>query len=135
MRKNKIEIPQKKMTVFDIPSDEAKQYLSAIIKNVNTIISNPKFIEATKKATLPDNPTIADIEKLLTRVAPAKIYAFLSLFIDDCYDELRRILSAVFITDYEYYKKKSLRQMCDDIASIEVKHLGTIIGFFIRSGK
>ena len=32
MRKNKIEIPQKRMTVFDIPSDEAKQYLKELIK-------------------------------------------------------------------------------------------------------
>ena len=81
MKRNKIDIQPKKLTVFDIPSDEAKAYLSAIIKDVNTIISNPKFIQATKKATLPDNPTIADIEAIVTRVAPAKIYAFLSLFI------------------------------------------------------
>jgi len=130
----KISAP-KQITVFDIPSDEAKAYLSAIIKDVNTIISNPKFIEATKKATLPDNPTIADIEKLVTRVAPAKIYAFLSLFIDDCYDEVRRILSAVFITSYDIYKKKSLRAMCDDIVSIQPTHLAQLLGFFIRSGK
>jgi len=132
MKRNKIDIQPKKLTVFDIPSDEAKAYLSAIIKDVNTIISNPKFIQATKKATLPDNPTIADIEAIVTRVAPAKIYAFLSLFIDDCYDELRRILSAVFITDYEFYKKKTLRDMCEDIASLDTKNLGALLGFFIR---
>ena len=134
MKKNKIDIQPKQLTVFDIPSDEAKKYLSAIIKDVNTIMSNPKFMEAIKKVNLPDNATIADFEKLVTRVAPAKIYSFLSLFIDECYDEVRRILSAIFITDYEIYKRKSLRSMCDDVANIEPTHLGKILGFFLRSG-
>lgn len=135
MRKNKTEIKQKKMTVFDIPSDDAKQYLSSIIKDVDTIISNPKFMQATKKVEVPDNATIKDYEEMLTRIAPAKLYSFLTLFIDDCYDELRRILSAVFITDFEYYKKKSLKAMCEDIASLGKDNLGVLLGFFTRSGK
>jgi len=135
MKKNKIDIQPKKLTVFDIPSDEAKEYLSTIINDVNTIISNPKFIQATKKVEVPENATIKDYEEMLTRIAPAKLYSFLTLFLDDCYDELRRILSAVFITDFEYYKKKSLKAMCEDIASLGKDNLGALLGFFTRSGK
>ncbi len=135
MKREQIDIQPRKLTVFDIPSDNAKAYLSSIIKDVDTIISNPKFIQATKKVKLPDNASIKDFEELVTKVAPAKIYSFMSLFIDDCYDEIRRILSAVFITDFEIYKKKSIREMCEDVANIKPKHLGTLLGFFTHLGK
>ena len=134
-KKKAKEIEEPIKTVFDIPSEEAKEYLSSIIKDVNVIISNPKFIQATKKAYLPDNPTIKDVEELLTRVAPAKIYSFLSLFMEDCYEELRRILSAIFITDYEVYKEKSLRAMCEDIAKLDKTHIGQLLSFFIHLGR
>ena len=128
----KIILKPRQRTVFNISSDEAKGYLSSIIKDVNTIMSNDKFIEATKKVKLPENATIEDYEKLIKRVAPSKVYAFLSLFIDECYDEVRRILSAVFVTDFELYKKKSLTEMCQDIADLNTEELSKIVRFFIR---
>ena len=131
-RKKEVEIKPVRHTVFNIPSDEAKKYLSAIIKDVDVIMHNDKFMEATKKAKLPENATIKDYEELVKRVAPNKIYAILSLFIDECYDEVRRILSAIFVTEYELYKNKSLTEMCEDIASLNNDEIKRIIGFFIR---
>jgi len=130
--RKKVEIKPVRHTVFNIPSDEAKKYLSAIIKDVDVIMHNDKFMEATKKAKLPENATIMDYEELVKRVAPNKIYAILSLFIDECYDEVRRILSAIFVTEYELYKNKSLMEMCEDIASLNTEEIKRIIGFFIR---
>lgn len=135
MKKNTIDIQPRKMTVFDLPSDEAQKYLSSIIRDVDTIVNNPKFMEATKRVHLPEDASIKDFEALVTRVAPAKFYTFLCLFIDDCFDEVRRILSAIFITDYEIYKRKSLREMCDDIAGIQPKYLGRLLHFFIQLGR
>ena len=117
-------------TVFSIPSEEAKKYLSSIIKDVNTIMQNDKFMEATKKVRLPENATIQDYENLIKRVAPSKIYAFLSLFIDECYDEVRRILSAIFVTDFELYRNKSLNDMVEDIAKLSKEEIGKILRFF-----
>lgn len=117
-------------TVFSIPSEEAKKYLSSIIKDVNTIMQNDKFMEATKKVRLPENATIQDYENLIKRVAPSKIYAFLSLFIDECYDEVRRILSAIFVTDFELYRNKSLNDMVEDIAKLSNEEIGKILRFF-----
>ena len=45
-KKTKIE----RKTIFNIPSDEAKKYLTIIVKDVQTILSNDKFMEVTKKA-------------------------------------------------------------------------------------
>lgn len=121
-----------KRSIFTIPSDEAKGYLSSIIKDVNTIMQNDKFMEATKKVKLPENASIKDIENLVKRVAPNKVYAILSLFIDDCFDEVRRILSAIFVTDFEEYKQKSIMDMCNDIATLNAIELKQIISFFIH---
>ena len=126
----KLKIEPQFRTVFSIPSEEAKKYLSSIIKDVNTIMQNDKFMEATKKVRLPENATIQDYENLIKRVAPSKIYAFLSLFIDECYDEVRRILSAVFVTDFELYRNKSLNEMVEDIAKLSNEEIGKILRFF-----
>lgn len=131
-RKKEVEIKPVRHTIFSIPSDEAKKYLSSIIKDVDTIMHNDKFMEATKKAKLPENATIKDYEELVKRVAPNKIYAILSLFIDECYDEVRRILSAIFVTQYDLYKNKSLKEMCEDIATLSTNEIKQILGFFIH---
>ena len=128
----KLKIEPQFRTVFSIPSEEAKKYLSSIIKDVNTIMQNDKFMEATKKVRLPENATIQDYENLIKRVAPSKIYAFLSLFIDECYDEVRRILSAIFVTDFELYRNKSLNEMVEDIAKLSNEEIGKILRFFYR---
>lgn len=125
-KKKKVE----KKTIFNIPSEEARCYLQSIIKDVNTIVSSDKFMEATKKVKLPENATIKDYEYLVKKVAPTKIYNFLTLFIDDCFDEVRRILSAIFVTDFEEYKKKSIKDMCQDISTLSSDELSKIIGFF-----
>ena len=130
MFKKKTKIVRK--TIFNIPSEEAKIYLSSIVKDVHTILNNDKYMEATKKVSLPDKATIKDYENLVKRVYPQKVYNFLTLFIDDCFDEVRRILSAVFVTDFEDYKNKSLNDMCEDIASLSLNEIGRILGFFLR---
>ena len=126
----KIEIKRK--TIFNIPSDEAKLYLSQIIEDVNVILHNEKFMEATKKAKLPDNATIQDYENLIKRVAPNKIYNFLCLFINDCYDEVRRILACIFTSDFETYRKKSINEMVEDIASLNTNEIRELIRFFLH---
>lgn len=131
-KKNRVEIKPARKTIFSIPSDMAKPYLSSIIKDVKTIMDSDKFMEATKKVELPENATIKDYENLVKKVAPAKIYAFLSLFIDDCFDEVRRILSAVFVTEFELYKNKSLNDMCEDIYSLNNDEIIKLLRFFIR---
>ena len=123
---------QKRKTIFNIPSDEAKKYLSQIVEDVNVILHNDKFMEATKKAKLPDNATIQDFENLIKRVAPNKIYNFLCLFINDCYDEVRRILACVFICDFEEYRKKSIQEMVEDIASLNTNELRELVRFFLH---
>lgn len=127
-----VEMKPARKTIFNIPSDMAKPYLSAIIKDVKTIMDSEKFMEATKKVQLPENATIKDYEHLVKKVAPAKIYAFLSLFIDDCYDEVRRILSAVFVTEFELYKNKSINDMCEDLYSLNNDEIIKLLRFFIR---
>lgn len=117
-------------TIFNIPSEDAKKYLSSIVKDVHTILNNDKFMEATKKVKLPENATIKDYELLVKRVVPQKMYNFLMLFIDDCYDELRRILSCIFVTDFEEYKNKSIQEMCEDLSSLTSGELSKILGFF-----
>lgn len=130
MFKKKTKIVRK--TIFNIPSEEAKIYLSSIVKDVHTILNNDKYMEATKRVSLPDKATIKDYENLVKRVYPQKVYNFLTLFIDDCFDEVRRILSAVFVTDFEDYKNKSLNDMCEDIASLSSNEIGRVLGFFRR---
>lgn len=127
-KKTKIE----RKTIFNIPSDEAKKYLTMIVKDVQTILSNDKFMEATKKAKLPDSATIKDYENLVKRVVPQKVYNFLTLFVDDCFDEVRRILASIFVTDFEEYKNKSINEMCEDISTLSGAEIGRILGFFIR---
>lgn len=117
-------------TIFNICSEDAKQYLASIVKDVNTIVSSDKFMEATKRVKLPDNATIKDYENLIKKVYPSKVYNFLTLFIDDCFDEVRRILSAIFVTDFEEYKHKSIEDMCKDISSLSGSEIARIIGFF-----
>lgn len=130
-KKKDIEIVSVK-TVFNVPSEEAKIYLSSIVKDVNEILNNEKFMEATKRVKLPENATIKDYEQLVKKTVPSKIYNFLMLFIDDCYDNVRRILSAVYVTDFEEYKKKSLSEMAEDIARLSQSELGRILSFFHR---
>ena len=122
--------PIERKTIFNISSEDAKIYLSSIVEDVKTIMENDKFMEATKKVKLPQYATIKDYENLVKRVVPSKIYAFLTLFIDDCYDEVRRILSAIFVTDFEEYKHKSIEDMCKDISSLSKSELSRAIGFF-----
>lgn len=117
-------------TIFNIPSEDAKKYLSSIVKDVHTILSNDKFMEATKKVKLPENATIKDYENLVKRVVPQKVYNFLTLFIDDCFDEVRRAIGAVFVTDFEEYKNKSIEEMCEDLSSLSANEIGKILGFF-----
>lgn len=127
-KKKKTKIIRK--TIFNVPSEDAKVYLASIVKDVHTIISNEKYMEATKRVKLPDNATIKDYENLIKRVYPNKVYNFLTLFIDDCFDEVRRILSAIFVTDFEEYKNKSLEEMCEDISTLSSNEIGRILGFF-----
>lgn len=127
-KKKKTKITRK--TIFNVPSEDAKVYLASIVKDVHTIISNEKYMEATKRVKLPDNATIKDYENLIKRVYPNKVYNFLTLFIDDCFDEVRRILSAIFVTDFEEYKNKSLEEMCEDISTLSSNEIGRILGFF-----
>lgn len=122
--------PIERKTIFNISSEDAKIYLSSIVEDVKRIMENDKFMEATKKVKLPQDATIKDYENLVKRVVPSKIYAFLTLFIDDCYDEVRRILSAIFVTDFEEYKHKSIEDMCKDISSLSKSELSRAIGFF-----
>lgn len=131
----KREINQKRKTIFTIPSDEAKTLLSSIIKDVYEILKNDKFLEATKKVKLPENATIKDYENLVKHTIPSKVYNFMALFVDECFDNIRRILANIFVTDFEEYKKKSLEEMCQDIASLNINEMYRLIGFFIRSGR
>ena len=116
--------------IFTISSEEAKVYLSSIIRDVKTIMENEKFVDFTKKVKVPENATIKDYENLVKKVVPNKVYNFLTLFIDDCYDEVRRILSAIFVTDFEEYKKKSIEEMCKDISNLSRTELGKVLSFF-----
>ena len=134
-KKKTEQVLEKKKNVFTINSDDAKQYLSSIIRDVKTILTNDKYMEATKKFKLPDNATIKDYEKLIKKVYPEKIYNYLALFIDECYDEVRRIFSAVFITDFEEYRKKSLIEMCEDLSTLSKNELSKLIGFFLHLGR
>ena len=111
--------------IFNISSEEAKVYLASITKDVKTIVENEKFIEFTKRVKVPENATTKEFEQLVN-----KVYNFLMVFIDDCYDEVRRILSAIFVTDFEEYKKKSLEDMCKDISTLSKTELGKVLGFF-----
>lgn len=129
MFKKKTKIIERK-TIFNVSSEEAKQYLASIVKDVHTILNNEKYMEATKKVKLPENATIQDYERLVNKVYPQKVYNFLMAFVDDCYDEVRRILSAVFVSDFEEYKNKSLQEMCEDISSLSSNELSRILGFF-----
>ena len=126
---------QTRKTIFNIPSDEAKIYLNSITNDVYIIKKSEKFIEASKKVNLPQDATIKDYEKLIKHTIPSKIYNFLLLFFDDCFDNVRRILSAVFVTDFEEYRKKSLEEMCQDIASLQVNEIYRLFSFFIHSGR
>ena len=116
--------------IFNISSEEAKVYLASITKDVKTIVENEKFIEFTKRVKVPENATTKEFEQLVNKVVPNKVYNFLMVFIDDCYDEVRRILSAIFVTDFEEYKKKSLEDMCKDISTLSKTELGKVLGFF-----
>lgn len=127
-KKTKIE----RKTIFNIPSDEAKKYLASIVKDVQTILTSDKFMEATKKVKLPENATIKDYEHLVRVVTPKKVYSILTLFVDDCFDEVRRILASIFVTDFEEYKNKSINDMCEDISTLSGAEIGRILGFFIR---
>jgi hypothetical protein len=127
-KKKKTELVRK--TIFNIPSDEAKVYLSSIIKDVKTILNSEKYVEATKRVKLPENATIKDYENIVKRVYPQKVYNFLTLFVDDCFDEVRRILSAIFVTDFDEYKNKSIEDMCKDISTLSGSEISRIIGFF-----
>jgi hypothetical protein len=98
-------------------------------------MKSEKFIEASKKVALPKEATIKDYERLIKQTIPSKIYNFLMLFFDDCFDNVRRILSAVFVTDFEEYRKKSLEEMCQDIASLQVNEIYRLFSFFIHSGR
>ena len=116
--------------IFNISSEEEKVYLSSIIRDVKTIMENEKFVEFTKRVKVPENATTKEFEQLVNKVVPNKVYNFLMVFIDDCYDEVRRILSAIFVTDFEEYKKKSLEDMCKDISTLSKTELGKVLGFF-----
>lgn len=130
MFKKKTKIERK--TIFNIPSDEAKKYLTMIVKDVQTILTSEKFMEATKKVKLPENATIKDYEHLVRVVTPKKVYSILTLFVDDCFDEVRRILASIFVADFEEYKNKSINDMCEDISTLSGAEIGKILGFFIR---
>lgn len=132
MKKKKELVVEKKANIFTIPSEDAKKYLSIIIRDVKTILSNDNFMEATKKVKLPPNATIEDYSRLVKRVAPEKIGKFLTLFLDDCFDEVRSVLGAIFITDLEEYKKKSIKEMCEDISTLTSDEVLSIIRFFHR---
>ena len=116
--------------IFNISSEEAKVYLASSIRDVKTIMENEKFVEFTKRVKVPENATTKEFEQLVNKVVPNKVYNFLMVFIDDCYDEVRRILSAIFVTDFEEYKKKSLEDMCKDISTLSKTELGKVLGFF-----
>lgn len=134
-RRKEIEIKIERKTIFNIPSDEAKEYLTSIIEDVKTIMASDRFMEATKKVKLPENANIQDYTNLVKKTAPNKIYNFLMLFANDCYDEVRRILSAIFVTDFDKYKKKSIKEMAEDLSSLSAGEIGKILAFFNRSAR
>lgn len=130
--KKKAEEPVKIRNVFTVPSDEAQMYLSRVIDDVKTIMQNDRFMEASKKVKLPDNAGLADYEKLIKDTIPSKISSFLSLFIVDCYDNVRRILASLMATDFDEYKNKTLEEMCEDFATLNIAEVTKLIRFFIH---
>ena len=98
-------------------------------------MSSDRFMEATKKVKLPENANIQDYANLVKKTAPNKIYNFLMLFANDCYDEVRRILSAIFVTDFEEYKKKSIKEMAEDLSSLGAGEIAKLLGFFNHFAK
>lgn len=116
--------------VFMIPSTEAKDYLASIIKDVKIILCNDKFMEATKKIKVPENATIKDYENLVKKVVPSKVYNFLETILNDCFDNVINILSAIFVTPKQEYEKKSLEEMCEDISTLTGDQIRRIFSFF-----
>lgn len=117
-------------SIFTISSEDAKIYLASITKDVKTIMESDKFADFAKKVKVPEGATAKEYENIVRKVVPTKVYNFLSLFIDDCYDEVRRILSAVFVTNFDEYKKKSIEEMCEDISRLNKSEVAKILGFF-----
>ena len=131
-KKKKTQEKVVKTTVFDIPSTEAKEYLSSITKDVKVILENEKFINALKKVELSKDATPIDYENVVKRVLPNKVYDFMTLFIDDCFDNVISIMSALFVTNKEEYAKKSIMEICEDFASLGEDKIAKILRFFHR---
>ena len=119
-----------KKNIFNIPSDEAKGYLTSILQDVKEILESDNFMELSKKIKVPKDANIKDYENIVKKVAPRKIYALLELFIGTHFDNIVRILSAIFVTDYEEYKKKSIEEMCNDLSTLSAGQIAKIISFF-----
>lgn len=131
-KKKKTQEKTAKITVFDIPSTEAKEYLSSITKDVKVILENEKFMNALKKVELSKDATPIDYENVVKRVLPNKVYDFMTLFIDDCFDNVISIMSALFVTNKEEYAKKSIMEICEDFASLGEDKIAKILRFFHR---
>lgn len=116
--------------IFTIPSEEAKIYLASITEDIKTILNNEKFIDFTKRVKVPENATPQDYVDIVKKIVPNKIYNFITLFTNDCFDEIRRILSAIFVTNYDEYKQKSIEDMCKDITTLSQTELTKVLSFF-----
>lgn len=116
--------------IFTVPSEEAKTYLSRIIDDVKQIMSNDNFVDAFCKIKLPENAGLADYEKLIKNTIPEKVNSFLKLFIVDSYDSVRRILASLMATEFDEYKNKTLEQMCEDFATLNIAEVAKLIRFF-----
>lgn len=130
--KKKKEEPVKIRNVFTVSSEEAKMYLSRIIGDVKEIMNNDNFVDAFCKIKLPDNATLADYEKLIKNTIPSKVNSFLKLFIVDSYDSMRRILASLMATEFDEYKNKTLEEMCEDFATLNIAEVAKLIRFFIH---
>lgn len=131
-KKKKVEEPKKIRNVFTIPSEEAKKYLGHIADDVKAIFESENFMEASKRVKLPENATRADYEKLIKQITPAKVAGFLRWGLVDCYDNFRRIMACLMAVDFEEYKNKSIEEMCEDFATMNVAEVANLLRFFIH---
>lgn len=122
-------------TIFDIPVIDSKVRLQELSQLVYNLIESPKFAEISSKIPVPVGATQKDVEKLVHEYAPKKIKNILTLFIDDNFENIIKMVAIVFCQDYEFYKTKSINQICDDLSKLTKEQLGRLIGFFSRAGR
>ena len=121
--------------MFDLPFDESVKRLSNIVDDVYRICNNPRFVGALNKSIkLPKNATQKDIEKVWYGDAVAeKIKGFINVFLVEERESILNILSTLFCEDKEVYRKKSVNDIFDDLASLDNDEKGRFIAFFTRA--